>query len=57
MSYMFYGCSLLKELNLSNFNMNNSTNINEMLEGCSDKLKEKIKVQYKNLNISLILYY
>jgi surface protein len=36
---MFYECSALKELNLSNFNTNNVTNINHMFNKCSS-LKE-----------------
>ena len=51
MSYMFYGCSSLKELNLSNFNTNNVKDMRCMFKGCSDELIEKIKEQYKNLNI------
>ena len=35
MSYMFYECSSLKELNLSNFNTNNVTNMCHMFFGCS----------------------
>ena len=33
MSYMFYFCSLLKELNLSNFNMNNIIDMRHMFYG------------------------
>ena len=51
MNYMFYGCSSLKELNLNNFNTNNVTDMSNMFNGCSDELIEKIKEQYKNLNI------
>ena len=36
---MFHGCSSLKELNLSNFNTNNVTNMRFMFDGCSS-LKE-----------------
>ena len=39
MEGMFIGCSSLKELNLSNFNTNNVTNMYEMFYGCSS-LKE-----------------
>ena len=39
MSYMFEGCSSLKELNLNNFNTNNVTDMNCMFYGCSS-LKE-----------------
>ena len=41
MSFMFCGCSSLKELNLSNFNINNVINMNAMFYGCSS-LKEHI---------------
>ena len=49
MSHMFYGCSSLKELNLSNFNTNNVTNMECMFYGCSNELKNKIKSDYKNI--------
>ena len=39
MSYMFYGCSSLEELNLSNFNTNNVIDMCDMFCGCSS-LKE-----------------
>ena len=45
---MFYECSSLKELNLSNFNTNNATDMRSMFSGCSDELKLKIRSQYKN---------
>ena len=32
---MFYECSSLKDINLSNFNTNNVTNMNCMFYGCS----------------------
>ena len=48
MSSIFEGCSSLNELNLSNFNTNNVTNMNYMFYECSDKLKLKIRSQYKN---------
>ena len=35
MRSMFDGCSSLKELNLSNFNTNNVTNMKCMFSGCS----------------------
>ena len=44
---MFFGCSSLKDLNLSNFNINNDKKINDIFYGCSDKLKNKIKDQNK----------
>ena len=49
MSFMFYECSSLKELNLNNFNTNNVTNMCFMFKGCSDDLKMKIKLENKNI--------
>ena len=49
MSWMFFGCSSLKELNLNNFNTNNVTNMIGMFDGCSDDLKRKIKSENKNI--------
>ena len=48
MECMFFGCSSIKELNLSNFNTNNVTKMDYMFSKCSDQLKLKIKNQYKN---------
>ena len=48
MSYMFGGCSSLKEINLSNFNTINVTDMCHMFDGCSDELKLKLQSQYKN---------
>ena len=45
---MFCGCTSLKELNISNFNINSATNKNKMLFECSDELKKKIKELIKN---------
>ncbi len=45
---MFNECSSLKELNLSNFNTNNVTDMYGMFSKCSDELKLKIRSQYKN---------
>ena len=45
---MFSECSFLKELNLSNFNTNNVTNMEYMFDLCTDELKLKIKSQYNN---------
>ena len=49
MGYMFNECHSLKELNLSNFNTNNVTNMKLMFNGCSEQLKSKIKSEYKNI--------
>ena len=35
MKYMFYGCSSLRELNISNFNTNNVDNMSYMFFRCS----------------------
>ena len=45
---MFYRCYSLKELNLSNFNTNNVTNMNYMFYACSTQFQNKIIAQYKN---------
>ena len=39
MSWMFYNCSSLRELDLSSFNTNQVTNMSWMFDGCSS-LKE-----------------
>ena len=41
MSCMFRLCSSLKELNLSNFNTNNVTNMSHMYNGCPNELWTK----------------
>ena len=48
MSYMFFRCSSLKELNLNNFNTKNVTDMCGIFSGCLDELKLKIKSQFKN---------
>ena len=45
---LFSQCSSLKELNLSNFNTDNVTDMDYMFSKCPDQLKLKIKSQYKN---------
>ena len=50
MSYMFYECKSLKELNLSNFNTNNVINMNYMFARCTNELKLIIQSQYKNFD-------
>ena len=39
---MFLGCNSLTNLNLSNFNTQNVTNMNNMLSGCNSLKKENI---------------
>ena len=48
MSWMFSGCSSLKELNLNNFNTNNVIDMRWMFSECFNELKLKIKSQFKN---------
>jgi surface protein len=48
MSGIILGCSLLKELNLNNFNTNNVTDMHYMFGGWSDELILKIKSKFKN---------
>ena len=48
MSYMYYGCSSLKELNISNFNTNNVINMSYMFSYCSS-LKE-LNISNFNMN-------
>ena len=49
MSYMFNGCSKLIDLDISNFEINKENKYNYMFSFCQKKLKEKIKLQNKNL--------
>jgi surface protein len=49
MADMFNGCTLLTNLNISNFNMNKVKNMKGMLSNCSDELKNKIRKQNKNI--------
>ena len=42
MSCMFYGCHSLKNLDLSNFNTKNVTNMNNMFYGCKSLKKDNI---------------
>ena len=52
MGYMFYGCSSLKKLNISNFNTNNVTDMSGMFSGCSS-LKE---LNLSNFNTNNVTY-
>ena len=51
MSWLFNGCSSLKEINLNNFNINNADDMFGMFSGCLDKLKFKIRNQYKEFKV------
>ena len=45
MRNMFYGCTSLKELDISNFKINDDTITIDMFKDCPNKLKEKLKNQ------------
>ena len=45
MEDMFWGCSSLTNINLSNFNTSNVTNISHMFSGCSNLKKENINIK------------
>ena len=51
MSWMFRGCSSLKELNLNNFNTNNVTDMSCMFYGCSS-LKELNLINFNTNNVT-----
>ena len=55
MSQMFYGCSSLKELNLSNFNTNNVTLMSDMFNGCSS-LKELNLSNFNTIKVNEMSY-
>ncbi len=57
MDFMFYACSLLTELNLSNINTNNVTNISYMLLGYSNDLKMKINKKIRISEMKLLINY
>ena len=48
MSCMFYECSSLNSIYLSNFNTNNVTNMRDMFYGCKNLKKENIIIRDKN---------
>ena len=50
MTKLFYGCSSLKELNISNFIFSISTNIKYMFGECSEELKKYIRNTFNNLD-------
>ena len=43
-TYMFYGCSSLKSIDLSSFNTTNVNNMESMFIGCSSLKKENVKI-------------
>ena len=50
MSNMFYGCSNLINLDISNFVINDNCRTKNMFFNCSDDLKNKIKQKLKTIN-------
>jgi len=46
---MFYNCSSLKQINLTNFINNNINDKDDIFTGCLNVLKMKIRNQFKNL--------
>ena len=55
MSRMFSKCSLLKELNINNFNTNNVTNMCSMFSGCSS-LKKLNLYNFNTDNVSDMIW-
>ncbi len=51
MSGMFYECNSIKNIDLSNLNIENVTNMNNMFEGCNSLIKKIIKNMNKPLYI------
>ena len=48
---MFFGCSSLTKIDLSNFNTQNINDLNSMFEGCSSLLKENAIIKDSRINI------
>ena len=49
MSEMFFGCEKLKKLNLSNFNTQNVTNMNNMFNHCRNLEKKNFITKDKKI--------
>ena len=49
MSYMFYGCSSLTNINLSNFNTNNVNDMSDMFFECKKLKKNNIITKDKRI--------
>ena len=49
MACMFYGCSSLTNIDLSNFNTNNVTNMSWMFDECSKLRKENVITKDKKI--------
>ena len=57
MRSMFFGCSLLKELNISGIHTNRITDMGSMFYGCSEQFQNKIRAQYKNIKEEAFIKY
>ena len=53
MNGMFFNCSSLKELNISNFYIKEEIETVDILKGCSDELKKKIKFHFDEFDEDL----
>ena len=55
---IFSECSSLIELNLDNFNFNgnNRNKVSGIFSGCSNEFKNKMRIQYKNINEAAYLF-
>ena len=53
---MFYDCSSLKELNFSNFNTSNVTNMSAMFFGCLSLEKLDLS-KFNTINVATELYF
>ena len=49
MDYLFDNCQTLKNLDISNFDIKDKTNIDYMFSGCSDNLKDDIRNKNKGI--------
>ena len=49
MSEMFFGCSYLKEINITNFCLSKVNDKNYMFNYCSKDLKNTIRTKFPNL--------
>ena len=57
MSYMFYGCNALENLNLSKFNTNNVKDMNYLFYGCSSLKKLAISnFNFNNVKIMKFMF-
>ena len=55
MRWMFYGCSSLVNLDVSNFIVNEGNDIKSMFLKCSDEFRNKIRIQNKNISLEAFI--